>query len=168
MQEVLALNAQPSVDQNAITEMALIRFRRDSAIQEFKKEFGDVLANPLVHRLAVQLDSERTAALKELPDWSNHYRAIGNELRALVRPSQPATPATGNPSVVDKEAKKASIVNLKSLIFWIARRIAPIAELVNDTASPILVSIRVMIRHDRAIGRMQHNGICAGRMLDGC
>lgn len=122
MREVLQ-RSNPKIDQGAITQNAISEFRRQAAVDSFKKEFQDVVSSPLLTRLAVSLEMERgpQAAADPRTDWNDFFRKIGNEIRSVTaRPSQPgatavtpATPATGNTSQVsDKEARKSSIVNL--------------------------------------------------------
>ena len=116
------LNPSQPVDQQAIIDSAINRIRNEQAVTSFKREFADVWGNPLLQKLARTIDAERIPlAVKEASggpvDWEQHYRKIGNELRPLLgRQSQPATApqqAAGNPSQApDKEARKASIVNL--------------------------------------------------------
>lgn len=116
MQEVLARN-RPNLDQNQIVTRAITAMQQQAAEQAFVSEFQDVVTNPLLLKLTIQLKNERLSQLKHIPDWPMFYRSIGNEIRgAIGRQSQPATlqqnaPA-GAPSQPDKEARKASIVNL--------------------------------------------------------
>jgi hypothetical protein len=106
----------PQLDQNAIIRQTLIAVQQDAAERQFVNEFSDVVHNPLLLKLIIQMKSERLAQLKDAPpDWSMFYRTIGNEVRgAIGRQSQPAQPSTTSPTspVVDKEARKADIVNL--------------------------------------------------------
>jgi len=112
--EILAKQNQP-VDTGAITAMAVNSIRQDAAINEFKKEFSDIVSNPLLMKFAVTLEDDKRKQLKAIPDWSDFYRSIGNEIRSVIgKPHQPTeTPSTsGNTSQPDKEARKASIVSL--------------------------------------------------------
>lgn len=122
MREVLQ-RSNPKVDQGAITQGAISEFKRQSAVENFNKEFQDVATNPLLKRLAISLEMERGPQAWTDPrtDWNDFFRKIGNEVRSVsARPYQPSTPtatpaapATGNTSQVsDKEARKSSIVNL--------------------------------------------------------
>jgi len=114
LQEALQATNAP-VDQAAMVRSALNAFQQTQAVSKFKSEFADVVGNPLLLKLATNLQNERIAELKgQVPDWDNFYRSIGNEIRSvLVRQHQPpAAPATGNTSQSDKEARKASIVSL--------------------------------------------------------
>lgn len=119
--------SNPQIDQNQVTNLALVQVRRQAAIDKFGEEFQDILANPVLGKLALTLEAE---AMRQLPknalqdpafvgkfDWNHFYRKIGNEIRGAVgRPSQ-TTPAaktttdTPSPSSA-KEERKASIVNL--------------------------------------------------------
>src|SRR6185295_2067396 len=117
---------------NALVTQATVSIKRDNAMEQFKKEFQDVAANPLLSQLVENLERQRLTpyvtngkpnwgGLAQL-DWGNFYRTIGNEVRSVVgpRPSQPAagaaTPAAateGTPSPAsEKEARKSSIVTL--------------------------------------------------------
>ena len=107
--------ASQKVDPQAITRQVLGEVKRNQAIDGFAKEFQDIAANPLLLRLAMSLEAERTAK-GPVEDWPRFYRTIGNEVRGVARPHQPPaseskttdTTSTGS----DKEARKASIVNL--------------------------------------------------------
>lgn len=116
MQEVLTRN-RPNIDPNQIVTRAITAMQQQAAEQSFATEFQDIVTNPLLLKLTIQLKNERLSQLKQIPDWTVFYRSIGNEIRgAIGRQSQPATltqnaPA-GAPSQPDKEARKASIVNL--------------------------------------------------------
>lgn len=119
MREVLQRNHQP-INQHEIVTQATNQIRHDQAVAEFDKEFVDVAKSPILLRAVVALRNERIPQLpKGQPvDWGDFYRRIGNEVRSAVgRQSQPATPTektAGNtsPAPSDKEARKASIVNL--------------------------------------------------------
>jgi len=118
LKEILHRAAKP-VDQNQITAHVLSEMQKTQAVEKFKTEFQDLLANPMVLRLAVALEQDRLPQLqKQGPvDWETFYRTIGNEVRSVVgRSSQPAKATVeapvGNTSQTDKETRKASIVNL--------------------------------------------------------
>jgi hypothetical protein len=117
LQEVLE-KANPRLDQNAITQQAVTKMQQALAVEKFKEEFADVVSNPLVLKLAMTLENERLGQMQQAghtPDWQSFYKQLGNEVRSVIRPSQPTTPAStpSTPSpVVDKEARKASIVTL--------------------------------------------------------
>jgi hypothetical protein len=122
------------IDPNTISNQAVIQMRRQGGIDKFREEFSEVATNPLLYKLAVAMENERISAIPQEAitnpnfvarfDWSDFYRRIGNEIRGAVgRPSQPASvpakvevPTNGAPSQVssDKEARKASIVNLST------------------------------------------------------
>ena len=141
MQEVLTRNRGPAVDQNQIVTRAITAMQQQAAEQSFVNEFQDVVTNPLLLKLTIQIKNERLAQLKELPDWPTFYRSIGNEIRgAIGRQSQPATPpaAAGQTSQPDKEARKASIVNLPTA----AARAALPAETKPETREDILNEMR--------------------------
>lgn len=114
LREVLQRSSQ-KVDPQAISRQILGEVERKQAVNGFAKEFEDIAANPLLLRLAMSLEAERVTK-GPVEDWPRFYRSIGNEVRSVVRPSQPSnatekttdTPSTGS----DKEARKASIVNL--------------------------------------------------------
>ena len=133
----------PKVDENAILLKATASIKRDDANAKFSTEFSDVLANPLVKKLALQMEGEALSphiqngqinwtALAQL-DWNNFYSTIGTQLRSVIgqRQSQPtvapAANASGNPSQLsEREARKASIVNLPQAAA--ARAVAPAEE----------------------------------------
>lgn len=122
MREVLS---RSRIDPRQITEnatqAAVVHMARSRASQKFREEFADVTTNPLLLELAGTMENKRLAQLRAeqknpvMVDWNDFYRRIGNEIRSVVRPSQPtAVQATnGNPSPAsEKEARKSSIVNL--------------------------------------------------------
>lgn len=117
LQRVIEL-ANPRVNEEQIIANALMRMQRDQAVSKFREEFSDVVGNPLLMKLSIALETDKLAELQksgQRPDWGTLYRSIGNEVRSLVRPSQPtqdALPKDSTSPPVDKEARKASIVNL--------------------------------------------------------
>jgi len=122
LREILQ-RTNPQINQQDIIEHATIRIRHDNAADAFRKEFQDVTSNVLLNKLASTLYQERLQEMHkaQVPvgsiDWTKVFSTIGNEVRTLVgRPSQPAqTPAAktdDTTSQPDKEARKASIVNL--------------------------------------------------------
>lgn len=105
----------PRVDQNAIVRQAITAMQQEQAENQFVTEFSDIVHNPLLLKLILQMKHERLSQIQGTPDWGNFYRSIGNEVRgAIGRQSQPASSqkAPDHTSLVDKEARKASIVNL--------------------------------------------------------
>ena len=127
MSEVLA-RGRPNIDQNQIVNQAITAMQQQAAENQFVQEFSDIVHNPLLLKLIIQEKNDRLARLTSVPDWSNFYRSIGNEVRgAIGRQSQPATPpaTAGTTSQPDKEARKASIVNLPTAA---ARAALPEAE----------------------------------------
>lgn len=140
MSEVMSRGRQ-NVDPNAIVNRAVVAMQQQAAESQFVTEFSDVVSNPLLLKLTIQLKNERLSQLKAAPDWATFYRSIGNEIRgAIGRQSQPATPpaTAGNPSQPDKEARKASIVNLPTA----AARAALPAETKPETRDDILNEMR--------------------------
>ena len=141
-QEVLG-GLVPQVDPNGIVLQATASIKRDQAFNKFSKEFSDVLANPVIKAGAEKLQADGLApfvqngqvnwpGLAQL-DWDNFYSTIGNQVRGAVgRQSQPSqapaaqAAASGNPSLSEKEARKASIVNLPQAAA--ARAVAPAEE----------------------------------------
>ncbi len=119
LKEVMA-RSNPRVDPQAITQQAVSQMQQNLAVDNFKKEFQDVISNPMLLRLAVSLEAERKPPQGPQADWATFYRSIGNEVMSVVgrqpQPSTPAavpaTPTPDTPSPVDKEARKASIINL--------------------------------------------------------
>jgi hypothetical protein len=120
--EIQARGQKPMPSQDAIVSQAKAQIAHDGAVSQFDKEFVDLVKNPILLQTVVALRANKLAALqktgKPFPsDWSGFYRSIGNEVRsAFGRQSQPATTTdktAGTPSQPsDKEARKASIVNL--------------------------------------------------------
>ena len=131
----------PQIDQNAVILQATASIKRDNASAKFNKDFSDVLANPVIKKVALQLESEALSpyvvngqvnwgGLAQL-DWDTVYSTIGVQLKGAVgpRPSQPAAAqasASGIPSLSEREARKASIVNLPQAAA--ARAVAPAEE----------------------------------------
>mgnify|MGYP001584058917 CR=1 FL=1 len=124
LKEVLQ-HSNPKVDQNILIEQAVAEINYRSGLAKFKAEFNDIAVNPMLMKLVNSVAHERAANIPKDPhslaglDWADFYRRIGNEVRSVIsRPSQPANaPAAttpGSPSQVtpDREARKASIVNL--------------------------------------------------------
>jgi hypothetical protein len=115
--------AQPkAVDQYSIVQQATSQIRHDDATRAFDRDFPDVATNPIRLKAVLALRQERLEKHKiERPnqpiDWDSFYRTIGNEVRSAFGGSSQAaaTPAatSGNSSPAsEKEARKASIVNL--------------------------------------------------------
>lgn len=122
LRDVIA-RGNPRIDQNQITQTVMSQISKNSAVDSFKKEFQDIVSNPILLRAAISLENERAPQAQANPqtDWGNFFRTIGNEVRSATgRQTQPATTAvtTATPSadptslVIDKEARKSSIVNL--------------------------------------------------------
>lgn len=114
------------VDPNAIIGRAVNAIQQQAAETKFIEEFSDIVHNPILLRTIIGIKDERLRQGNLTGDWNTFYRAIGNEVRSAIgRPSQPASSASapaapapqqssGNPSQAptEKEARKASIVNL--------------------------------------------------------
>jgi hypothetical protein len=119
MREVLQRNHQQINPRDLVTQ-ATDEIRHDQAVADFDKEFVDIAKNPILLRAVVAMRNERIPQMPkgQRVDWGDFYRRIGNEVRSAVgQQSQPATPTdktAGNtsPAPSDKEARKASIVNL--------------------------------------------------------
>jgi hypothetical protein len=143
LREVLE-KSNPRIDQNALlqasTTLAVSRMQQSLAVEKFKQEFPEVVANQLVMKLATTLENERIAQMQQAghtPDWTSFYNQLGNEVRNVIgKPSQPA-PAPNDPStpspVVDKEARKASIVILPTAAARASLPEAPKPETREDT-----------------------------------
>jgi hypothetical protein len=107
-------------DPQAIIQQATNVMENRRAVEDFKKEFSDVVTNPMLNRLAISLEREYMAKLptNQSVDWGNFYRRIGNEIRTVLpRQSQPpagsSATTAGNPSQPSaKEERKASITTL--------------------------------------------------------
>lgn len=151
LREVMQHSSQKT-DNSIVINQAVTQIKRDNAITKFKEEFSDVAANPLLMKLAGTLENE---TLSKIPpdalanpqfvvqfDWNDFYRRIGNQVRGAVgRPYQPATASqtNGTPSPSpDKEARKASIVNLPTA----AARAAIPEEAKPETRADILNDMR--------------------------
>ncbi|MCR4298642.1 MAG: hypothetical protein NUV75_07815 [Gallionella sp.] len=135
--------ASPKLDPQQITAYAVSQMQQQTALQGFKAEFADVIANPFILKGAVareqEILAEATKTGQRITDWAHLYRAIGNEARsAMGRPSQQTqahvTPNTTDPTSqpVDKEARKASIVNLPTAAARAALPEAPKPETRED------------------------------------
>jgi hypothetical protein len=143
LREIMNRSNKP-LDQNAIVEQATNRFRHDQAVAQFDTEFQDIVTNPLLLKLVVSLRNERIPQQKGHVEWTQFYRAIGNEVRSVVgKPtSSPATPSTtsGTPSQQsDKEARKAAnVVNIPTA----AARAAPPKEEKPETRQDVINKMR--------------------------
>ena len=113
--------SQQKVDPNAIIGQAVSVMQQQQAESAFVSEFSDIVHNPLLLKLVINLKDERIKESQgKIQDWPTFYRSIGNEVRgAIGRQNQPATAQASNlttgptsTATSDKEARKASIVNL--------------------------------------------------------
>lgn len=135
MQEILQFQ-QPNIE--AITQNAVTTMQKNMAVDNFKKEFQDIVANPLLLQLASTLENQRAARLGPNTDWNAFFRGIGNEVRSVTGMSRGTSAAIGQsqstaaqPGVAalaaataqqatdqtsqapsEREARKASITNL--------------------------------------------------------
>ena len=109
------------VDPNQIIGQAVSVMQQQQAENAFVSEFSDIVHNPLLLKLVINLKDERISQNQgRINDWPTFYRSIGNEVRgAIGRPNQPAATSTSitttgstSTGTSDKEARKASIVNL--------------------------------------------------------
>ena len=111
-------------DEAQIIMKATANFKHDTAQQRFNSEFADVLTSPEIKQFAALLNQQQLSqyvvngetnwqALATV-DFDNHYRTIGNRIRNMFggKTQAASVPQTGKTSQSDKEAKKASIVNL--------------------------------------------------------
>ena len=123
--------SQQKVDPNAIIGQAVSVMQQQQAESAFVSEFSDIVHNPLLLKLVINLKDERIKESQgRIQDWPTFYRSIGNEVRgAIGRQNQPATAQTSNTTTgptssatSDKEARKASIVNLPTAA---ARAVVP-------------------------------------------
>lgn len=120
LREVMQRGAPKPVDQNAIIGQALQAVNRQQAAADFSKQFSDVIANPLLLKLAVTLEQEELGRAQKTGqpiDWGNLYSRIGTQVRSVAprglhqSTTTPQTPSTTSP-VSEKEARKASIVTI--------------------------------------------------------
>jgi hypothetical protein len=110
------------VDANALIEQATNKWRHDQAVQSFDKKYQDIVTNPIRLKAVVALRQEALERhRRENPnrpvDWDSFYDTIGTQVRSAFggqsqAPSAPAA-TSGTPSPTsEKEARKASIVNI--------------------------------------------------------
>ena len=138
------------IDENALIQKATMQMNQKAAIDNFGKEFHDVVSQPLLLKLATALEAERIGKLAPNANLGEFYRKIGNEVRSVAgaRPSQSA-PVTAPPAAAtptadttspasEKEARKASIVNLPTA----AARAALPAESKPETREDVLNQMR--------------------------
>ena len=55
--------ANPQVNPHDISQYAIMKMNQNLALDGFKKEFSDVVANPLVLKLSIMLENERLAEM---------------------------------------------------------------------------------------------------------
>lgn len=123
--EVLNRKQQSLPDQVSITNQAVAEIKYQGAVEKFKADFPEISANPQLEEWATVIAQKNIAAMRQNQqplvsvDWNDFFGKIGNQIRNVVgKPSQPApapaSPTTGTPSPVssEREARKASIVNL--------------------------------------------------------
>ena len=118
--EIQGRSAAPPVDHNALVSEAVNRINMQNAAATFNNEFKDLVQDHDLDQIVKSrlANSMRGVQPGQYIDWTEHLRKIGTEVRQKFgRQPQPATPAatsatTGNPSLVSREARKASIVNL--------------------------------------------------------
>ena len=105
------------VNPDQITQRAVQAVLRQNAVEHFRGEFSDVVANPLALKLAMTLEADAERAARGPIDWKNLYSSIGNQVRsafALSRQDQssavaaPETPSS--PSSADREQRKAAAI----------------------------------------------------------
>lgn len=132
---LLEIQQRNRADHGQIVSQATASLKHDMAMAQFRKDYADIFANPLLADLAVMQIQKNLAPLVKngQPDWEKlsqvdfpkFFSIIGNQVRSVAgRPSQPAVtttaPATTGATqpgptsqVSEKEARKAaSIVNL--------------------------------------------------------
>jgi len=135
------------VDQNQIIGQAISVMQQQAAESAFVQEFSDIVHNPLLLKLIINMKDERIKSNQGTQDWNTFYRSIGNEVRgAIGRPNQSPTSSeqssttTGSTSTgtSDKEARKASITNLPTAA---ARAVLPEADK-PETRESILQQMR--------------------------
>ena len=112
-EEILEKQGKPAVDQETTVKMVMDQITHNEAVKNFDKEFPDIGASQLHLKLVVALREERLQ--KGHPgDWTNFYRSLGNEVRAVMpKQSQPGmAPKTADitSQTSDREARKASTV----------------------------------------------------------
>jgi hypothetical protein len=100
----------PSSDDIARTIDERVNF--NTAIAQYRKDFSDIVSDPILNKLAVQRDAELVAAGDSRP-YYERFAAVGSELRTWKQSLSPATPASKTePNTVivnsSKEVKKAA------------------------------------------------------------
>lgn len=132
------------VDPNAIIEQATNRFRHDTAVSQFDQEYQDIVTNPLLLRLVVSLRNERIPQQKGPVDWTQFYRAIGNEVRSVAgKPTSPTavqSTTSGTPSQQStrEERKAAAVVSIPTA----AARAQPPQEEKPETRDDLIREMR--------------------------
>lgn len=131
----------PQVNPAEIENRMMFKVNQQAGAAKFRDEFSDLAANPLLMEFAGNLENKLLGPALQAAgitswadpnvqhfDFPKFYRNIGNQVRgAFQRPSQPLAapkpqgaagepqaPTSGNPSPAqsEREARKASIVNL--------------------------------------------------------
>lgn len=120
------LQGHASVTPEALQSFVADQIEFRDAAHQFKREFKDILSDPLLEKLAYTLEDEKRKAGDKRP-YAELYTEIGTELRKRFG----KTPE-------DKLEKKADIVNIPSAS---ARRPAPPAEK-PETPSQIVEKMR--------------------------
>jgi hypothetical protein len=152
MQEILSQNR---VDPNAVTAQAISAMMHHTAVNQFDRDYADVMKLPLGPDLVVALRTKRIqeaqAQGRQIADWNEFYSTIGKEVRnALGKSSQlpgitqnaatTAASPTGNPSTVsDKVSKKETIVNPQTAA---ARAVLPTEDTKPETRAEQLSRMR--------------------------
>jgi hypothetical protein len=109
---------QQRVDPNQIIQQAAMFISNQQAVTQFRRDFADIMSDPMLSQWALTLERQRMAEIKGSVDWNSFYSKLGNDIRSrLGRQSQPAAAPTvatpGTPSQPsEKEARKASITTL--------------------------------------------------------
>ena len=134
---------KPAIDQETTVRMVMDQITHNEAVKNFDKEFADIGTSPLHLKLVVALREERLSKQGHPGDWTNFYRSLGNEVRAVMpKPSQQGvTPKTVDTTsqTSDREARKAStVVSLPQA----ASRAAVPEESKPETRDDVLNSMR--------------------------
>lgn len=144
--EIQQRSAPPVVDQNALVNDAIVRMSYTNAVRQFDNEFKDLTADP---DLMMLVRSRAEQGLRALPqdktsvDFTDFFRRIGNDVRIRFgKQPQPApgasTTSTPSPVSSDREARKASIVNLPTA----GSRAAPPVEPKPQTREELIAEVR--------------------------
>jgi hypothetical protein len=109
---------QQKVDPNLIVLQATLAIQKKAAVDQFAKDYPEIIASPVLKKLALALEAEEMQKIGQSRapvDFKKVYDGIGQQIRGAIprqHQAQSSAPTnSGNTSQVssDKEARKASI-----------------------------------------------------------